>query len=488
MKNELLHQERLRRSWSQQQLADFAEVSLSTVARAERGEAIRVDNIQRLCECLAKTPEELGLLESLFEGTKETGIDLDAGGTMRPIQVFVPADIPLITVQIHQPPNNITQDARLEEDEERSSKKRLSFEPRPYPYLSASHLQKSAGNNAMILRTARFLELTIDELLQRYANEKLLRIKVKGQEWELPQVCIFDNSASRIPMSAITVVRDTLAPLYAIPAKIEAKARDVLQEIGHQFHDSTTIRLNGIAQKDGQIILTISKAHYLDYIGTNYAMDALLSERGWTKTLRDSVNPGKELEPLETSLLANHIGVGVLAFTSDNYLILPVRSNDKVGIWQQQMSPSISGAASYDDDMWAAQSGPVAAWMREGREELGLENGDFEQSVFLGITRELLRGGKPEIFFTTQLGITKSEVEHKFAKARDRWENREVRWFEFTAPLTPPTTQEGLEVFLREFSDLVEQFQNILSQPLLANLVLWFKYMTAMPAANEITA
>lgn len=63
MPNTLLRTERLRRGWTQQQLADFAAISLSTVERAEKGEAIRVDCIQRLCECLSKTSEELGLLK-----------------------------------------------------------------------------------------------------------------------------------------------------------------------------------------------------------------------------------------------------------------------------------------------------------------------------------------------------------------------------------------------------------------------------------------
>jgi len=63
MRNTLLRTERLRHGWTQQQLADFAEISLSTVERAEKGESIRVDCIQRLCECLSKTPEELGLLK-----------------------------------------------------------------------------------------------------------------------------------------------------------------------------------------------------------------------------------------------------------------------------------------------------------------------------------------------------------------------------------------------------------------------------------------
>jgi len=63
MRNTQLRTERLRQGWTQQQLADFAGISLSTVERAEKGESIRVDCIQRLCECLAKTSEELGLLK-----------------------------------------------------------------------------------------------------------------------------------------------------------------------------------------------------------------------------------------------------------------------------------------------------------------------------------------------------------------------------------------------------------------------------------------
>lgn len=63
MRNMLLRTERLRRGWTQQQLADFAGISLSTVERAEKGGSIRVDCIQRLCECLSKTSEELGLLK-----------------------------------------------------------------------------------------------------------------------------------------------------------------------------------------------------------------------------------------------------------------------------------------------------------------------------------------------------------------------------------------------------------------------------------------
>jgi transcriptional regulator with XRE-family HTH domain len=68
MKNTLLRAARRQMGWNQQQLADFAEVSLSTIERAERGKQIRVDNIERLCTCLQKAPEQLGLLETEDQG------------------------------------------------------------------------------------------------------------------------------------------------------------------------------------------------------------------------------------------------------------------------------------------------------------------------------------------------------------------------------------------------------------------------------------
>src|SRR5579885_1740396 len=62
MKNTLLRAARLRKGWSQQQLAELAGIGISTVERAERGRPLRIDTIHRLAACLEKTPEQLGLV------------------------------------------------------------------------------------------------------------------------------------------------------------------------------------------------------------------------------------------------------------------------------------------------------------------------------------------------------------------------------------------------------------------------------------------
>lgn len=81
MKNTLLRAARHQKGWNQQQLADFADLSLSTIERAERGEPIRVDSIQRLCTCLHKTPEQLGLLSG--EHKENEGDDMNRRQTLQ---------------------------------------------------------------------------------------------------------------------------------------------------------------------------------------------------------------------------------------------------------------------------------------------------------------------------------------------------------------------------------------------------------------------
>ncbi len=91
MKNTLLQAARRQKGWSQQQLADFAEVSLSTVGRAERGEPIRVDNIERLCTCLQKTPEQLGLVNTEDQSVngRQAIKTIDTAGSSLVVGLFI---------------------------------------------------------------------------------------------------------------------------------------------------------------------------------------------------------------------------------------------------------------------------------------------------------------------------------------------------------------------------------------------------------------
>lgn len=340
---------------------------------------------------------------------------------------------------------------------------------------------KAKESPAQTKTLTKFLTMTPDQLFERYRDEaeNLVTLSIEGLQWKIPEVFLFDNTTVQLPLSAIEVKVDTARPEYQVPDMIEGKANDVLEMIWEFFHDSTTIRLNALQKTSKGITLIVSKAHYKDYIGTNYAMDALLAQKGWKRSLRDTVHPASRLCSLEDSLLCNHIGVSTLVFTRDNYLAIPIRSTEKMATWQQTVGPSISGATSYDDDMYTRYGGPIASWIREGREELGVDNSDFTDGseIFLGLTRDLLRGGKPEMFFATHMNITRTKLEQKFHKARDKWESIELRWLEFTQPLTPPTTEYERKNFLQDFLQLVSLYGQKLSRPAQVNFALWFKYM-----------
>lgn len=425
-----LQEARKKLGMKQHVLADLTGLSTPTIKRAERGEKLSFFTIAQLCDFFSTRwkrpvkPEDLGLV---FEDNRNKNTDVNKRS---PTSTIEAEEIPLLLDNKQKP-----------------------------------------------LIPTRFLNMEPEKLIHRYGDEreKLLELKTDTIEWLIPEVVVFDNTGVRLPITAITIQTDKLHPQYVIPEK----AKDILEEIEHHFYDSTTIRLNTIQINSDSLTLTISKAHYLQFVATNYAMDALLKERGWTRTLRDIVHPGTRLCDLEDSLLCNHIGVGALVFTVDNYLVLPVRSRENIATWQQRIGPSIMGATSYDDDMWTFRAGPVASWVREGREELGLENSDFIEGsdIFFGLTRDLLRGGKPEMYFATQLHITRAELEQKFKKARDKWENKELRWLEVANPLTPPTTEQDRLCFLQDFSNLLNLYQDHFSRPAQIAYTFWFKYM-----------
>src|SRR5690348_7406475 len=124
-----LKKARLDLGYTQAMLADFAQVGKATIQRAERGEVLRPDSVRQICnyfsECYQRRvfPQELGLVYE-WEEAEQTPI----GAT---------------------------------------------FEPRPSPHMGYSHLQrKSVGSKEMVLKTAKFLTLTVGELIERYAHEK----------------------------------------------------------------------------------------------------------------------------------------------------------------------------------------------------------------------------------------------------------------------------------------------------------------------------
>jgi hypothetical protein len=337
------------------------------------------------------------------------------------------------------------------------------------------------------LSPVKYLSLSPEELKRRYHEEALVSLAVGQEYFEIPQAWVFDNTERRLSLRSFELTIDEISPEYEIPPQIESKASTLLEiqkRLQKRYlYDSTTIRLNGVKESDGRVYILVSKAHYFDYLATNFSIDAQL--KGWNASLRDTVHPHPRLCRLKDSLLANHIGIGVLVFTVDGFLVLPVRSRTGVNIRSKEIGPSISGATNFDRDVFNSLSKLIYPCFREGAEELGIETNNFSiiDTDLLGITRELLRGGKPEFFFSTILNITASDLRKRFRKAEHRHETSRIEFFEFrTALHRVPTEEEKPEYYwslLGEFTQCLKLFGKKMSLPALTNLVLWLKHKLA---------
>lgn len=71
--------------------------------------------------------------------------------------------------------------------------------------------------------------------------------------------------------------------------------------------------------------------------------------------------------------------------------------------------------------------------LREAFEEIGIINTDIPpgQIIFLGKTRELIRGGHPDMFFFAKTSLSEKQVIAKWKDAKDKWGSNRLFFFNF---------------------------------------------------------
>ncbi|HEX2209484.1 MAG TPA: hypothetical protein VHG93_17530 [Longimicrobium sp.] len=253
---------------------------------------------------------------------------------------------------------------------------------------------------------------------------------------------------------------------------IEYYRQNALQN-GRRFFDGENARLTDWDAE--RRVLVFQGCSYLDYLGTNLSLDA---PRDVGKPLREELVYDGTLEPLVESALANSTGVNGLVFTSDGYLIYQKRRED-VLLRSGELCSGFSGTIDRIDVEHAVRAGGTLAVMdvpREMVEELGVRRGEVVHRTFLGITRELIRGGAPEMFYALDLSIPVHEVESRIPQDREGhilkldmgvFGHREVR----------TRDRDKLPGY---FPDLLRRLAvqggGEVSVPLLTNLVLWLHH------------
>ena len=246
---------------------------------------------------------------------------------------------------------------------------------------------------------------------------------------------------------------------------------------GKSFYDGELARVKGWKATTRE--LAFQGVSFFDFLKTNLSLD---HGRFPLPTLREtSIIEGK-LQPFDRSILANATGVNGLAFSNDGFMVFQVR-NEKVVMRPNQACSAFSGFIDKSDieNAVSRYAHPTLAnvdRVRELLEEVGIRTQEIKGYTFLGITRELHRGGMPELFYAVDVELSKREILERYHRD-DEGLVSAVEFGRFARRL-PLDVQDAHHNAgpppLRGLLKKIEQTTgSTISIPFLTNLVLWYR-------------
>ncbi|MEJ2463485.1 MAG: hypothetical protein P8098_17925 [Candidatus Thiodiazotropha sp.] len=273
----------------------------------------------------------------------------------------------------------------------------------------------------------RYQSLSAEELNTFYRAEMPLEITLAGRRYILPMSIITELSNSSDRPSEIRCYK--LPDKYSVPDVLIDYTKPVLKalEKDSKSHDGQVTRLASFDSNK----LFVQEASYYEGVATNFSMDHL--PRGRKESLRELLHSESgSFGSFDKNPLVNHIGVICMVETGDGKLIVQKRSR-KVTNRGGTLSSSSSGVVDWTDI--AFKEAPFSleslaeSTFRESFEELHVS---IKKIVFLGLLREFLRGGKPEVYFFARTEEPFQTVYNKWrVSAKDKVESKDLIEYEF---------------------------------------------------------
>jgi hypothetical protein len=291
-----------------------------------------------------------------------------------------------------------------------------------------------------------------------------------GQRIFLPQVILLRSLDDRDEQNI--KIRSELSGFHAkLPVRPSLDFyRETAKLLHRQFYEAENARL--IDWDDDTKTLTFQSCYYFDYLQTNLALDFPQQPLG---TLRQQVTHNGQLEALRDSRLANPTGINGLIFSNDGYIIFQHRSENVI-IRPGELCSGFSGTIDKIDIDHAIASGGLLCHLdvpREMVEELGIQRKWIKSRHFLGITRELIRGGQPEMFYSLDVDLSCTEILSCVPKDKEGVVKSAYFGIYANSQLEPLAAATLPNNFFLLLDKLVEKDDHI-SVPFLTNLVLWF--------------
>lgn len=353
----------------------------------------------------------------------------------------------------------------------------IGFSPVPIPLSTIWELIKVKKKKS----PDKFVDWELENWIVLYKKELDLAVKLpyKGENYFLPQILVFDNTEHNLDISRIIFrCKGKFKLREDIRALTEEPFEKLFQYVTkkRRYSNEENLRLIDIFKEGKRVIFEVQGVNYKHYLHTNLVLDAKSKRK---HTLREWLHPEGKLEKLKNSPLANNLGVNILLFTADGSLIMQKRSK-KVAFRSGELCPSASGTmALIDMGNDSERSLASISKLREAFEELGIFKSDIpsDQIIFLGVTRELIRGGEPEMFFFGKTNLSEKELAKRWEDARDKWESKTLDFFHFgKIAFDDLNDQYKVHKYLSSIDAFFDRHINKAGVTLLTNIVLWVKY------------
>ena len=190
--------------------------------------------------------------------------------------------------------------------------------------------------------------------------------------------------------------------------------------------NSDTIRLCDFDYnaKKKTLSLETSRSTYYHMLITNRCMDYKFANG---MSIRDTYEYRSTISPLDQSGLGNQIGINGLVVTNNHYVLIEKRGHKKT-TWKNKFAQSISLALKEKDLMLqpdgTIKNDPETAERNLRKiiektlfDNFGLIPTDYDTFIIkenlLGLARDLLEGGKPNLYFYVKVNLSAKELKEK---------------------------------------------------------------------------
>ncbi|MEL0629575.1 hypothetical protein [Psychromonas aquatilis] len=214
-------------------------------------------------------------------------------------------------------------------------------------------------------------------------------------------------------------------------------------ESSEQWQNDYSIRITHFDPQEKKVY--IQPASYFDQISTNLTLDwasGLLGDDD-TFTIRNQYEKNHSgcLPPLKSSVLANTLGVAVVVVNpTTKEVLIPIRGNEQAimdnGIGKFHCSAS--GVFAWDPEQPMDTDLSFEFFSlgmeKEIESEIGLKRSDYNL-IPLAFSRELVRGGKPQLFFIAETDLDISSIQSQMKMAEESWEFLDIESIDEANPM-----------------------------------------------------